>query len=163
MVGAGFGAAGLMTHLENENVALQVLAAKNHRRYPDSERPSSVDRRMIFLAVAVAAGIWEIEFSTALRKLAQAGLGTQYMARDVHRFDRLREHVKRDSIVFAEPVENYFYQSANGQWLQARDLPCRVPKNFRGGFIIHGYGPNGPQATFSRTLPLALREQMPTD
>ena len=121
---------------------------------------------MIFLAVAVAAGIWEIESGAnrADESLPKLGSTANTWRGDVHRFDRLREHVKRDSIVFAEPVENYFYQSANGQWLQARDLPCRVPKNFRGGFIIHGYGPNGPQATFSqRTLPLALREQMPTD
>jgi hypothetical protein len=158
----GCGAVGLMTELEKENVALQVLAGKNHRRYPGSDRPSSLDRRMIFLGVAVAAGIWEIEFSTALRKLAQAGLGPHYMSDEVHDVDRLREYMRRNSIVFAEPVENYFYRAVDGEWQLVRGLPCKVPTNFRGGFIIHGYGQNGSQSTFSRTLPEELRESAET-
>ncbi|MGB6877151.1 MAG: hypothetical protein WBD87_14085 [Candidatus Acidiferrales bacterium] len=85
MAGAGYGAAGLMTWLTNRNVAVQVLAAKKHRRYLRSERPSSQDRRMFFLGVAVGAGVWEINFGTALRKLAEAGLGQKHMADDVHR------------------------------------------------------------------------------
>ncbi len=157
MAGAGYGAAGLMTWLEDKNVAMQLLAAKKHRRYPGSERPSSNDRRMIFLAISVAAGVWRIEFSTALRKLAQAGLGLHHMAREVHRFDHFSESMKRDAFVWAEPVENFFFAPSDGKWHQMRDLPCQIPADFRGGFIIYGYGPNGPLATFSRTLPRELQ------
>lgn len=158
MTGAGYGAVGLMTWLENKKVATQVLAAKKHRRYPCSCRPSSEDRRMLFLAVSVAAGVWGIEFSTALRKLSQAGLGLHFMAGEVHRFDCIRENMKRDALVWAEPVENFFFRLADGKWHQMRDLPCRVPANSRGGFIIYGYGPNGPLATFSRALPRELQD-----
>ena len=157
MAGAGYGAAGLMTWLEERRVATQVLAAKKHRRYPSSSRPSSADRRMMFLGISVAAGVFEIEFSTALRKLAQAGLGPHHMVRDVHRFDHFRENMKLNAFVWAEPVENFFFPLANGKWDQMRDLPCKVPGNFRGGFIIYGFGPNGETATFSRTLPLELQ------
>jgi len=157
MTGAGYGAAGLMTWLANEKAAMQVLAAKKHRRYPRSTRPSSEDRKMIFLGISVAAGVFGIEFSTALRKLAQAGLGPHHMVREVHRFDQFLEHMKRNAFVWAEPVENFFYPLANGKWDQMRDLPCKVPGNFGGGFIIYGFGPNGETATFSRTLPLELQ------
>jgi len=157
MTGAGYGAAGLMTWLANEKAAVQVLAAKKHRRYPRSKRPSSEDRKMIFLGISVAAGVFGIEFSTALRKLAQAGLGPHHMVREVHRFDQFLEHMRRNAFVWAEPVENFFFPLANGKWDQMRDLPCKVPGNFRGGFIIYGFGPNGESATFSRTLPLELQ------
>ncbi len=157
MAGAGYGAAGLMTWLENKKVAVQLLAAKKHRRYPGSERPSSNDRRMIFLGISVAAGVWGIEFSTALRKLAQVGLGVCRMAREVHRYDHFRENMKRNAFVWAEPVENFFFAPSDGKWHQMRDLPCEIPANFRGGFIIYGFGPNGQIAAFSRTLPLELR------
>jgi len=113
---------------------------------------------MIFLAISVAAGIWEVTFSTALRKLAQAGLGPHHMVREVHRFDHMREHMKREAFVWAEPVGNFYFRLSNGEWRQMRDLPCQVPANFQGGFIIYGYGPNGESATFSRTLPRELRD-----
>ncbi len=157
MTGAGYGAAGLMTWLADEKAAMQVLAAKKHRRYPSSRRPSTEDRKMIFLGISVAAGVFGIEFSTALRKLAQAGLGPHHMVREVHRFDQFLEHMKRNAFVWAEPVENFFFPLANGKWDQMRDLPCKVPGNFRGGFIIYGFGPNGETSTFSRTLPLELQ------
>jgi hypothetical protein len=158
MAGAGYGSAGLMTWLSKRNVARQVLVAKGHRRYPNSERPSSQDRRMIFLAVAVAAGVWGLRYSTALRKLAEAGLGLNYMAREVHRSDRTIEEMKLRSLVWAESVENYFYRLPNRKWRAMRELPCPVPAHFQGGFIIHGFGPNGPQSTFSRTLPRELAD-----
>lgn len=157
MRGAGYGAAGLMSWLEDKRAATQVLAAKKHRRYPNSQRPSSEDRRMIFLGISVAAGVFGIEFSTALRKLPQAGLGPHYIAREVHRFDHFRENMKRNAFVWAEPVENFFFPIANGKWHQTRDLPCKVPSNFHGGFIIYGFGPHGETATFSRTLPRELQ------
>jgi hypothetical protein len=160
MAKAGYGAAGLMTWLVKSNVALQVIAAKQHRRYPDSNRPSSEDRRMIFLAIAVAAGIWEREFSTALRILAEAGLGPESMAEEVHRFDRLEEKAKLSSLVWAEPVENYCYPVIDGKWEPTRKLPCKVPADCRGGFIIHGYGSDGPQSTYSPTLPPELLESL---
>ncbi len=112
---------------------------------------------MMFLGISVAAGVFEIEFSTALRKLAQSRLGPHHMLRDVHRFDHFRENMKLNAFVWAEPVENFFFPLANGKWDQMRDLPCKVPGNFRGGFIIYGFGPNGETATFSRTLPLELQ------
>ena len=157
MTGAGYGAAGLMTWLEERRVATQVLAAKKHRRYPSSSRPSSEDRRMMFLGISVAAGVFGIEFSTALRKLAQATLGPHHMVREVHLSDHLRENMKRNAFVWAEPVENFFFAPSDGKWDQMRDLPCEVPANFRGGFIIYGFGPSGETATFSRTLPLELQ------
>jgi len=156
MTKAGYGAAGLMTWLTERRVAVQVLKAKQHRHYPDSERPSSEDRRMIFLGIAVAAGIWGIEYSTALRKLAEAGLGLEYLAQRVHAFDNLKVNMRQRSLVFAEPVENYFYRLPNGKWQLIRELPCDVPVDFQGGFIMYGYTASGPQSTFSPTLPLEL-------
>ena len=162
MAGAGYGAAGQMERLRKKGVANQILAAKKHRRYPKSNRPSSHDRRMIFLAIAVAAGVWESEFNTALRKLAQAGLGIRHMTREVHRFDHLIENMRARSIVWAEPVENYFVPltSSDEKLELMRELPCKLPPDWRGGFIIHGVGPSGPQSTFSRTLPPELRKAL---
>jgi hypothetical protein len=156
---AGYGAIGMMEYLRKKNVALQVLAAKQHRRYPSSDRPTSKDGRMVFLAIAVAAGIWELEFSTALRKLDQAGLGQRYMSREVHAGERLEEIAKAHSMVFAEPVGNYFYYR-NGEYEQIRDLPCKIPKNWQGGFIIYGYRTNKLESAFSRTLPVELAESL---
>jgi hypothetical protein len=162
MARAGYGAAGMMEGLKNEKVAMQAIAAKNHRRYPRSERPSSQDRRMIFLAIAVAAGVWDIDYKTALRKLTQAKLGIRHLTKEVHRIDHLKENMRVRSIVWAEPVGNYFLPlpSPNGEWELMQELPCKVPSDWRGGFIIHGVGPSGPQSTFSRTLPLELREAL---
>jgi hypothetical protein len=44
----------------------------------------------------------------------------------------------------------------NRKWRPIRELPCDVPEIFQGGYIIHGYTANGPQSTFSPTLPLEL-------
>jgi hypothetical protein len=151
---AGYGARGLMTWLTRRKVAMQVLNAKQHRRYPGSDRPSSGDRRMIFLGIAVAAGVWQIEYSTALRKLAESSLGPEHMAEEVHRMDRLQETMKPE--LWAEPVGNYFIPSSDGRWEQVRELPCKVPTNWEGGYILYGYGPSGFQSTFSRALPSEL-------
>jgi hypothetical protein len=156
---AGYGAIGMMVHLENKNVARQVLAAKKHRRFPSSDRPTSKDGKMVFLAIAVAAGVWEIEFSTALRKLNQAGLGQSYLSREVHAGERLEENAKAHSMVFAESIYNYFHP-INGEYKQMRDLPCKIPKNWQGGFFVHVYGPNGVETVFSRTLPVELVETL---
>jgi hypothetical protein len=161
MKGAGYGAAGLMTWLKDQKVARQVLAAKHHRRYPRSERPSSQDKRMIFLGIAVAAGVFGNEFSTALRKLAQAGIGENYLSRKLHNWDRVEEIMKRKASVWAEPVENYMWSAGDGSWVELEKLPCSIPENFQGGFILHGYAPDGQlKSTFSRTLPAELREQL---
>jgi hypothetical protein len=159
---AGYGAAGQMERLKEKMVAKEVLAAKRHRRYPKSNRPSSEDRRMIFLGIAVAAAVWEIDYETALRKLAEAKLGIRHMAWEVHRYDRFRENLRAQSIVWAEPVWNYFFPepSPNGKWELMQKLPCKVPDDWQGGFIIHGVGPSGPEATFSRTLPRELLEAL---
>jgi hypothetical protein len=150
-----------MERLKEKTVANQVLAAKKHRRYPASDRPSSHDRRMIFLGVAVAAGVWEIEFSTALRKLPQAGYGLRYMTKEFHRWDRYQENLRRMGYVWAEPVGNYFFKLSNDKWGLMQKLPCKVPTNWQGGYIIHGYGPSGLfQSTFSRTLPTELDESL---
>jgi hypothetical protein len=160
MAGAGYGAIGQMERLRKKEVANQVLAAKKHRRYPNSNRPSSQDRRMIFLGIAVAAGVWEIDYKTALRKLTEAKVGIRHLTKEVHRIDHLKENMRARSIVWAEPVENYFcpLPSPNGEWELMQELPCKVSSDWQGGFIIHGVGPSGPQSTFSRTLPLELRE-----
>jgi len=160
MAGAGYGAIGQMERLREKEVANQVLTAKKHRRYPSSNRPSSQDRRMIFLAIAVAAGVWEIDYKTALRKLTEAKLGIRHLTKEVHRSDHLMENMRAGSIVWAEPVENYFLpvSSPNTEWELKQELPCKVPSHWQGGFIIHGVGPSGSQSTFSRTLPLELRE-----
>lgn len=156
MTGAGYGAAGLMTWLDNANVARQVLAAKAHRRFPRSKRPSSQDRIMICLAIAVAAGVWELTYSTALRKLAEAGFGQKYFSQEVHRGDHWERAMKLGAYVWAEPIGNYFISSPDGKRILIRDLPCPVPPDFQGGFIIHGYGPNGFQSAYSKTLPVEL-------
>lgn len=158
MSGAGYGAAGMMTWLENEKVAVQVLSAKEHRRYPSSERPTSQDRRMIFLGIAVAAGIFGLSFNTALRKLAEKKLGIKQVLYEVHRIDRLNEEVKSNAFVWAEPVGNYFWCEPDGKWTLLRELPCAVPKDWQGGYILYGYGPSGFEATFTRTLPIELTE-----
>ncbi|MGB8474129.1 MAG: hypothetical protein WCE61_08605, partial [Candidatus Acidiferrum sp.] len=123
---AGYGAAGQMERLREKVVAKEVLAAKKHRRYPKSNRPSSEDRRMIFLGIALAAAVWEIDFETALRKLAEAQRGIRHMAKEVHRYDRFIENMRAHSIVSAEPVANYFFQepSPNGKWELMQELPC---------------------------------------
>jgi hypothetical protein len=156
---AGYGAAGMMEHLRKKNVARQVLAAKKHRRYPDSDRPSSKHGRMIFLAIAVAAGIWEISFKTALRKLHKAGLGQRYLSREVRAGARLEEEAKRNSMIFAEPVGNYFCPE-NGKWQLVRELPCKIPRNWQGGYFVCVYGTNGLETVFSRTLPVELAESL---
>jgi hypothetical protein len=169
MRGAGYGAAGAMTWLENGNVACQILAAKCHRRYPNSKRPTSEDRRMIFLGIAVAAGIFEQSFTTALRKLAEAKLGIEHIAEEVHGIDRLKEFMKSKSMVWAEPVGNYFWYGPDGKWVLLDALPCEVPKppknpkDWQGGYIVYGYGPRGFEATFSRTLPVELTENKSKD
>jgi hypothetical protein len=158
MAGAGYGATGLMTWLKKPNVAVQVLAAKNHRRYPRSERPSSQDRRMIFLGIAVAAGVFDIKFSTALRKLAQSGRGEKHLSQAVHNWDRIEQRLKEAAFVWAEPISNYCDHWPDGGWRLRENLPCRVPENYQGGYIIHGFGSSGAESTFSRTLPLELRD-----
>jgi len=152
-----------MEQLKEKMVANQVLAAKKHRRYPASDRPSSQDRRMIFLGVAVATGVWEIEFSTGLRKLAQAGYGLRYMTKEFHRWDRYQENLRRMGYVWAEPVGNYFFKLSNDKWELMQKLPCKVPSDWQGGYIIHGFGPSGFQSTFSRTLPQELIDSLPSE
>ena len=158
MAGAGYGAFGLMTWLKNQNVAMQVLAAKNHRRYPRSERPSSRDRRMIFLGIAVAAGILNDEFSTALRKLAQSGRGEKHLSQAVHNWDHIEHKLKETAFVWAEPIFNYCDPLPDGGWQLWQNLPCPVPKDqYLGGYIVHGFLPDGRVASrFSRTLPIEL-------
>lgn len=155
MAGAGYGAAGMMEWMAKPNVAVQVLAAKKHRRYPESRRPSSQDRRMIFLGIAVAAGVFDVTFKTALRKLAEAGIAQKYLSREVHNWDKIQQRLKEEGFMYAEPVGNYMWLVEDGKWEPMRDLPCAIPKNVRGGFILHGYTPDGQFiSVFSRTLPL---------
>lgn len=159
MKGAGYGAKGLMTWLKSKNVARQVLAAQRHRRYPRSERPSSLDKQMIFLGIAVAAGVSGNEFSTALRKLAQAGLGEKHLNREVHNWDRVEKMMKEEDSVWAEPIFNYCDPTPEGDWRLKENLPCPVPKDryYHDGYIIHGFLPDGRVASkFSRTLPTEL-------
>lgn len=158
MAGAGYGAVGAMTYLNDKHVAREILAAKRHRRYPRSNRPSSEDRRMIFLGIAVAAGVFGLRFGTALRKLAEKKLGLDYLSDVVHELDRLQEMVKSQSMIWAEPVGNYFWHMPDGKWTPLRELPCAVPDDWQGGYFIYGYGPSGFQAAFSRTLPTELIE-----
>jgi hypothetical protein len=156
MPGAGYGAIGAMTWLARDYVAREILAAKNHAQYPSSERPTSEDRRMIFLGVATAAGIFELSIGTALRKLAEAKLGLEKISEHVHRFDQFREMVISSAFVWAVPVSNFFWRRPNGEWILLHNLPCEVPKNWQGGFIVYGETDSGTQATFSRTLPIGL-------
>ena len=160
MPGAGYGAIGAMTWLARDYVAREILAAKNHVQYPNSQRPTSEDRRMIFLGVATAAGVFELSIGTALRKLAEAKLGLEKISEHVHRFDKSTEMVISNAFVWAEPVSNYFWRSRpNGEWMLLHDLPCEIPKDWQGGFIVYGYGPSGFEVKFSRTLPVELTEK----
>ena len=163
VVGAGYGAAGAMTYLDEEKVALQVLSAKHHRRYPKSNRRTSEDHRMIFLGIAVATGVFDLSLKTALRKLTERKLGIEHTAVEVHRHDRFVEHLRSNAFIWAEPVGNYFWLTAHGEWAPLETLPCEVPKDWQGGYIIYGYGPSGFQATFSRTLPLDLAQSESKD
>jgi hypothetical protein len=158
MAGAGYGAVGLMTWLKSPTVAMRVLAAKIHRRYPHSERPSSQDRRMIFLGIAVAAGVFDVKFSTALRKLAQSGLGEKHLSHAVHNWDRIEQRFKEEAFVWAEPIFNYCEPLPDGGWQLRQNLPCPVPKDqYHGGYIIHGFLSDGRVASrFSRTLPTEI-------
>lgn len=153
MPDAGYGVIGAMTWLRREYVAQEILNAKKHSEYPKSNRPSSEDRRMIFLGVATAAGIFELKIATALRKLAEAGQGLENISEDVHAFDRLKEMLRAKSLTWAEPVANYFWPSPNGGWILLRDLPCEVPTDWQGGYFIFGIQEGECRATFSRTLP----------
>lgn len=156
MTGAGYGAAGAMTYLQDGKVALQVLSAKHHRRYPKSDRPTSEDRRMIFLGVAVAAGIFELTIGTALRKLAESNLGIEVLSNEVHTFDQYKEMVEKGGYVMAEPVTNYLLPLSKKKFFVKGDLPCDIPADCAGGYIIHGYLNGRPLAKFSRTLPTEL-------
>jgi hypothetical protein len=118
---------------------------------------------MISLGIAVAAGVWEIDYETALRKLAEAKLGIRHLTKEVHRIDHLKENMRARSIVWAEPVGNYFFHSGHGEWMPIQDLPCPVPTNWQGGYFIYGYGPSGFLAKFSRTLPTELVENKTKD
>ena len=159
MRGATHGAAGAMTWLEDENVARQILAARHHRRYPNSERPTSEDRRMIFLGIAVAAGVFGQSLSTALRKLAESNLGIDEIAWDVHAIDRLREMATANAFVWAEPVGNYFCSLGEGTSLLLRDLPCELPTNWQGGgYFVYVQQAGGSRAVFSYTLPTELND-----
>jgi hypothetical protein len=156
MPGAGYGAIGAMTWLARDYVAREIVAAKNHNQYPSSQRPTSEDRRMIFLGVATAAGIFELSIGTTLRKLAEVKLGLEKISEHVHRFDQFREMVISNAFVWAEPVSNFFWRRPNGEWIPLHELPCDVPKNWQGGFIVYGQTDSGTVATFSRTLPRGL-------
>jgi len=97
-----------------------------------------------------SAGVRDRDYSTALRKLAEAGLGLKYLQREVHRFDHAEERMKRIGFLYAEPIGNFFCEE-----ILVRPLPCSAPKSFRGGLILYGYGSCGLfQTTFSQTLPL---------
>ena len=63
------------------------------------------------------------------------------------------------SIVWAEPVGNYFCPLGDGQPLPLRDLPCELPPNWRGGgYFIYVQEAAGSRATFSYTLPTELND-----
>lgn len=116
---------------------------------------------MIFLGIAVAAGGFEIKFSTALRKLAQSGYGEKFFGQKVHNWDRIEETMKGSGFVCAEPVENYVWPAEDGDWMELEKLPCAIPKDFHGGFIIHGYTPDGQfRSVFSKTLPVELSKSL---
>jgi len=154
MPGAGYGAIGMMTWLARDYVAREVLNAKKHGQYPKSKRPSSEDRRLIFLGVATAAGIFELAISTSLRKLAEASLGLERISERVHQFDRYTEMLRKNSFIWAEPVGNYFWRAAHGEWILLDELPCEVPTDWQGGYFIYGYTDAGPQVSFVRSLPI---------
>ena len=50
-------------------LASALLKAKAHLRYPRSNRPTSEESRMWFLAIALAAETWEISLGTAINLL----------------------------------------------------------------------------------------------
>lgn len=114
---------------------------------------------MIFLGIATAAGIFELSIGTALRKLADAKLGLEKISEHVHRVDQFREMVVSHSFVWAESVSNYFWFTPDGKWKPLHDLPCEVPDDWQGGYILYGYGPSGFDVSFSRTLPVELAEK----
>lgn len=159
MLGAGYGAEGAMTWLQNGNVAFQIVEAKRHRRYPkSSNRPSSEDRRMIFLGIAVAAGVFGISVGTGLRKLAEANLGLESLSKQVHSLDGFKEIVERNAYLMAEPIGNYLLPLGDGTYIRQNDLPCEIPDDCVDGYIIHGYVNGRPVAQFSRTLPAELAD-----
>jgi hypothetical protein len=161
MPGSGYGAIGAMTWLARDYVAQEVLNAKKHRDYPKSDRPSSEDRRMFFLGIAISAGIFELKLGTALRKLAEADLGSEKLSVDVHRYDLFREKVRTESLIWAESVAHYFWLNANGEWMQLDDLPCEVPKDWHGGYFLYGITDTGLKVVFVRKLPIELEERAP--
>jgi hypothetical protein len=160
MPGAGYGAIGAMTWLARDYVAQQILNAKKHGEYPKSNRPSSEDRRMIFLGIATAAGIFELRVGTALRKLAEAGLGLERLSEDVHQWDVFKEIVRAKSFTWAESVANYFWLNRKGEWIQLRDLPCEIPEDWYGGYFVYGITDAGQQVVFSRGLPIELQSAL---
>jgi hypothetical protein len=157
MSGAGYGAIGAMTWLGRDYVAQEILNAKKHTEHPKSNRPSSEDRRMIFLGIATAAGIFELQVSTALRKLGSARLGWKRLSMDVHNWDKFKEKMRAESFTLAESVANYFWPQPNGKWIQLRDLPCEVPEDWYGGYFVYGITDAGEQVTFARGLPIELK------
>lgn len=160
MDGASYGAAGLMTWLSNEDVARQILRAKQHRRYPKPNLTLSEERRIIFLGIAVAAGIWEVEFSTALRKLAVAGLGQERLAEELRSGQEFESKLKEMNAVWAEPVGNFFFPVASEKngYLQTKELPCEIPIDWHGGYILYGFINSKFEARFGRILPIELRD-----
>ena len=148
---------GAMTWMVRDYVAQEILNAKEHSDYPKSDRPSSEDRRMIFLGIATAAGIFELKISTALRKLSEAGLGPERISVEVHRWDKFKERMRAESFTWAESVANYFWLNSNGEWIQLRDLPCEVPKDWYGGYFVYGITDTGEQVAFATGLPLELK------
>ena len=160
MSGAGYGAIGAMTWLMRDYVAQEILNAKKRPQYPKSDRPSSEDRRMIFLGVATAAGIFELKTATVLRKLAEAWRGLVNISVDVHRFDVFKEKLRAKSFTWAESVANYFWLNRKGEWIQLRDLPCEIPEDWYGGYFVYGITDAGEQVVFSRGLPIELQSAL---
>lgn len=156
MPNASYGAVGAMTWLARDYVANEILAARKHPKYPKSNRPTSEDRRMIFLGIAVAAGIFELRVGTALRRLAESKMGLEVLADEVHQFDRYKKMVEEKGYVIAEPITNYVLPLGNGRVYVKGDLPCYVPANHAKGYIIHGYCDGHSVATFSEELPADL-------
>ena len=124
---------------------------------------SGASRFLLFLwaptSVATAAGIFELSIGTALRKLAEAKLGLEKISEHVHRFDQSREMVISNAFVWAEPVSNYFCCEPDGGCTLLEPLPCEVPDDWQGGYILYGYGPSGFEVSFSRTLPAELAKK----
>jgi hypothetical protein len=55
-------------------LAQVFLSAKKHPRYPRSHRPSSLEKRLWFLAVALAAKTWKVSVGTAINSLQARNL-----------------------------------------------------------------------------------------